>query len=106
MLLLMTPTRSQSLIKNLAFIVGVMTLSSSASAAGIDSRAFTCSDLHSLIAAQGFVFISQATFGDFVVANASYCGGGDRIASRSVATRDQPECLVNYCAAYTSGEGN
>ena len=74
-------------------------------AAGIDSRAYTCADLHSLIRAQGFVFISQPTFGDFVVASAYYCGGGDKIETRSVATRDQPECLVNYCNSFASGEG-
>ena len=81
-------------------------LSIPASAAGIDSRAYTCAGLQSLIVAKGFIFISQATFGDFVVANAYYCGGGELIQSRSVATRDQPECPVNYCTGYTSGEGN
>ena len=93
-----------ALIKHLGLVAGVMVLSVSASAAGIDSREYTCADLHSLIAAQGFVFISQATFGDFVVANASYCGGGELPELRSVATRDQPLCPVNYCAGYTSSE--
>jgi len=77
-----------------------------AAAAGIDSRVYTCAQLHSLIAAQGFVFISQPAFGDFVVANASYCGGGDVLETRSVPTADSPECVVNYCAGYTSGQGN
>lgn len=76
----------------------------STDAAGIDSRTYTCADLHSLITAQGFVFINQATFGDFVVSGVYYCGGGDKIEVRSVATRDQPECLVNYCRAFTSSE--
>ena len=73
-------------------------------AAGIDSRAYTCSELHFLIAAQRFVFISQATFGDFVVASAYYCGGGEVVEDRSVATRDLPECPVNYCRAYNDFE--
>jgi len=75
-------------------------------AAGVDSRAYICSDLHSLIAAQRFVFISYVTFGDFVVASAYYCGGGEIFEVRSVATRDLPECPVNYCRAYTSSEEN
>lgn len=75
-------------------------------AAGIDSRAYTCSDLHSLIATQRFVFISQATFGDFVVSSAYYCGGGEIFEVRSVATRDLPECPVNYCSGFTSSEQN
>jgi hypothetical protein len=79
---------------------------SPAAAAGIDSRLYSCTQLHALVAAQGFVFISQATFGDFVVANASFCGGGDVIETRSLITADQPECPVNYCNAYTSSEGN
>jgi hypothetical protein len=77
-----------------------------ADAAGIDSRAYTCSDLHSLIAAYRFVFISAATFGDFVVAGPYYCGGGEIFEVRSVATRDLAECPVNYCRAYTSSEQN
>lgn len=77
-----------------------------ADAAGIDSRNYTCADLHTLIVTQHFVFISQATFGDFVVASAYYCGGGEIFEVRSVATRDQPECLVNHCRAFTSSEQN
>jgi hypothetical protein len=54
-----------------------------------------------MIAARGFVFISQPVFGDFVVANVSYCsggvGGGAILKLRSVPTSDSPECLVNYC---------
>jgi hypothetical protein len=72
-------------------------------ATGIDSRAYYCADLRALIAANGFVFISSPALGDFVVANAYYCSGGERIASRSVATRDTPECVVNYCESRSSG---
>ena len=46
--------------------------------------------------AYGYVFIAQP-FGDFVVANASYCSGGERVQTRSVATADYPQCPVNYC---------
>jgi hypothetical protein len=78
----------------------------SAGAAGIDSRVYTCSNLHSLIATQHFVFISQPSFGDFVVAGPYYCGGGEIFEVRSVATRDLPECPVNYCRGFTSSEQN
>jgi len=93
-------------VKGLALIIGALVVSSAASAAGIDSRTYSCADLQTLIAAKGFVFISQATFGDFVVANDSYCQSGGFLQSRSVATRDNPECLVNYCISRSSGSGN
>jgi len=95
------------MLGRLAFAAGVVVaLVTPAYAAGIDSRAYTCAELHSLIATQRFVFISQATFGDFVVAGPYYCGGGEVFEVRSVATRDLPECPVNYCRAYTSSEQN
>ena len=81
----------------LALILGALLISSPAFANGIDSRSYTCAGLQSLIAVHGFVFISQATFGDFVVANGSYCTAGDIPETRSVATSDNAECLVNYC---------
>jgi len=97
----------------LALIGAVMTIavsaSASASAAGIDSRALTCTDLQALIAARGFVFISQATFGDFVVSDGSYCQGGGIgtfLQTRTVATSDRPECVVRYCVSRTTGGGN
>jgi hypothetical protein len=71
-------------------ILMALALGNAAWAAGIDSRTYTCDALHALIAARGFVFISQATFGDFVVADQSYCPGGSRIQLRSVATGDSP----------------
>ena len=74
-----------------------------AAANGIDSRAFTCAGLQSFVAAHGFVFISQATFGDFVVANRSFCAGADVLETRSVATSDAAECPVNYCVSRDSG---
>ena len=88
--------------RRLALILGAMALSSSAFAAGIDSRTYTCADLQAVIRAQGFVFISQPAFGDFVVDNSYYCGGSaPRVELRSVPTTDRPECLLNYCKGKT-----
>jgi len=72
-------------------------LSTPTLAAGIDSRTYTCVNLQSLIVTQGFVFISQPVFGDFVVASPYYCGSGQVVQLRSVPTLDNPQCLVNYC---------
>ena len=84
--------------KRLALALSAMALSSSSFAAGIDSRIYTCAGLQAVIMAQGFVFISQPAFGDFVVSNASYCGGAaPQLQLRSVPTTDRPECIVNYC---------
>jgi hypothetical protein len=87
------------LMKILALIIAAMTFSAPAFANGVDSRAYTCAGLQALIAQHGFVFISQATFGDFVVANRSFCSGPDILETRSVLTSDNPECLVNYCVS-------
>ena len=76
-----------------------MVFSTPAFAAGIDSRAYTCPNLQALIVANRFVFINYPSFMDFVVANASYCSGGEIIQLRSVPTSDNPECLVNRCRA-------
>jgi hypothetical protein len=91
----------------LAFIVATTIaattiLGSSSIAAGVSSHDFDCNDLQALITRQGFVFINNPRFEDFVVANVSYCpgggpAGGGRIQVRSVATRDNPQCPVNYC---------
>ena len=77
--------------------LAALAFSTAASAAGIDSRTYTCGNLQSLIAAQGFVFISQPVFGDFVVSGPYYCGSGQMVQLRSVPTLDNPQCLVNYC---------
>ena len=53
-----------------------MALGSPAFAAGIDSRASTCAELQRMITTRGFIFINNPNFGDFVVANPSYCSGG------------------------------
>jgi hypothetical protein len=92
-------------IKLLAAAAAMGVTASSASAAGIDSRAYTCGDLHALVARQGFVFISQATFGDFVVNDVSLCDDNGTLQTRTVATSDQPECPVNYCIRHSTGGG-
>lgn len=86
--------------RRLAALAAAITFSSSALAAGIDSRAYTCAGLHALVAAKGFVFIGNPDFEDFVVAGVSQCSGGtysSYLQTRSVPTRDNPECPVNYC---------
>jgi hypothetical protein len=87
-------------------LLGAIAVNAPGAAAGIDSRLYSCAALQSLVASQGFVFISSPAFGDFVVANASYCSGGARVQLRSVPTADQPECLVNYCVPSTSMGSN
>ena len=84
-------------MKTLAFILAVALFGASAAAAGVDSRIYRCADLHALIASQGFIFISQPAFGDFVVSGRNYCGGVDLVQLRSVPTTDNPQCVVNYC---------
>jgi hypothetical protein len=87
-------------MKRLAIFMVAIAFNSSAFAAGVDSRNYTCADLHALIQSQGFVFIGNPDFQDFVVANVSCCPGSGYdgyIQFRSVATRDNPECVVNYC---------
>jgi hypothetical protein len=98
--------RREATMHRLAFIVATTIaattiLGSSSLAAGVNSYDFNCNDLQALIIRQGFVFINNPHFQDFVVADVSYCPGGRpaarRIQVRSVATRDNPQCLVNYC---------
>ena len=93
-------------MRKTALTVAILLAAAPAGAAGIDSRLYSCAALQSLIAADGFVFISQPAFGDFAVASAYYCGGGDVLQVRSVPTADAPECPINYCEAYTSGKDN
>jgi hypothetical protein len=93
-------------VKIAGLIAAILLAAAPAGAAGIDSRAYSCAALHALIAARGFVFISQPAFGDFVVANGYFCGGGDKLQTRSVPTVDTPECPINYCEAYTSSFDN
>jgi hypothetical protein len=90
-------------MRRLVFILAVTFINLSAFAAGIASRIYICVGLHALIAARGFVFIGNADFEDFAVANASYCEAGQFIQLRSVATSDQPECPVNHCVGRSTG---
>lgn len=93
-------------MKQLALIlVAALGFAGAASAAGVDSQTMTCANLQGLIAARGFVFISQATFGDFVVSDPSYCQGqgiGTFLQTRTVATSDNPQCVVRYCVGRSS----
>ena len=90
-------------MKTFGLLAGMLLVSVSAAANGIDSRAYSCGGLQALVAQHGFVFISQATFGDFVVANRSMCSGSDIIETRTVPTSDTPECPVNYCVSRDMG---
>ena len=87
----------EEIMKKLVALAGAMALCAPAFANGIDSRAYTCADLHALVATNGFVFIGNPEFQDFVVANEAACGGGEYIQLRSVQTSDIPACPVNYC---------
>ena len=93
-------------MKWLASLVAIAILSSPAFSAGIDSHAYTCAALHALIEARGFVFIGNPEFEDFVVANDSYCAGGQIVQLRSVATSDNPDCPVNYCIGQVGTGGS
>ena len=81
-----------------AYVAALAVFGSSAFAAGIDSRTYSCTGLQSAIATRGFVYIDTPRFKDFVVVSPQYCSGNDRIEPRTVATSDNPECLVRYCA--------
>jgi hypothetical protein len=83
-------------MKNFLIVSAVMAFGSSAFAAGIDSRAYTCGGLQALIAARGFVYIGIPYQG-FAVAGANFCAGNERLESRSVATSDNPNCVVPSC---------
>ena len=90
----------------LALALAAIALSSPAYAAGIDSRAYTCPQLQRLILSNGFVFIGNPNFADFVVANVSYCPGLGQLQTRTVPTTDLPECPVNYCVPTRGGSAN
>jgi hypothetical protein len=92
-------------MKKLLFAAAAIACNSSAFAAGIDSRAYTCSAVHALIERQGFVFIGNPDFQDFVVSDRMGCSGDQRVQVRSVPTSDNPECTVNYCI-YVGGPGS
>jgi hypothetical protein len=96
-------------MKSAALLLAALLPASPALAAGIDSHAYACAELHSLVAEHGFVFVGNPDFQDFVVADVSHCPGGaynSYLQLRSVATRDNPECLVNYCVPPHGKEGD
>jgi hypothetical protein len=92
-------------MKRIAVILAAMAFGSSAFAAGIDSRTYTCPGLQTLIAANRFVFLNTPGFGDFAVADRSYCSGSDIVQRRTVPTSDYPECPVNYCRPPSESRG-
>jgi hypothetical protein len=93
-------------MKRFALIIAAMAFMPSAFAAGIDSHAYTCLQLQGLIAASRFVYINNPSFGDFVVADRSYCSFSDTIQRRTVPTIDAPECPVNYCRPPSESRGS
>jgi hypothetical protein len=74
----------------------IAAIGSSAFGAGIDSRAYTCGDVHALIATRGFVYIG-IPFQGFAVSSAYFCSGSERLEPRSVATSDNPQCPIPFC---------
>jgi hypothetical protein len=92
-------------MKRLVTIVVFMAFGSSAFAAGVDPRAYTCGGLQALIAARGFVYIG-IPFQGFVVSGANFCGGNERLEPRNISTSDNPQCTVPYCEYRPTQEGN
>ena len=92
-------------MKTLVIVVAIMAFGSSAFAAGIDSRVYTCGGLHALIAARGFVYIGSP-FQGFAVSGVHFCSSSERLEARSVATSDNPDCSVPYCETRPSQEGS
>src|SRR5713101_3890340 len=88
-----------------ALILGAITLGSPAFAAGVNSHNYTCPELQRLILSNRFIFINNPNFEDFVVSDVSYCSGSGILQRRSVPTKDEPECAVNYCLPPRSTSG-
>jgi hypothetical protein len=83
-------------MKKFLIASAVMAFGSSAFAAGIDSRAYTCGGLQALIAQRGFVYIG-IPFQGFAVSGANFCSSNERLESRSLATSDNLQCPVPFC---------
>ena len=92
-------------MQKFVIVAAVVAFGSSAFAAGIDSRAYTCASLHALIVERGFVYIG-IPFQGFAVSSAYFCSGSERLESRSVATSDNPQCPIPYCESRSSREGS
>jgi hypothetical protein len=75
----------------------MLVLGSPASAAGVDSRSYSCAGLQALVRQHGFVFLNNPDFEDFVVAGQEQCGSATIVQWGSVPATDNPQCLVNYC---------
>ena len=91
--------------KRLLCLLAALLASSPALAAGINSRAYSCSALQALLAQKGFVFIGNPDFQDFARSPDYPCDGDSRPQPRSVPTTDNPECVVNYCIPAGGGGG-
>jgi hypothetical protein len=91
-------------MKKLVIAAAGIAFGSSAFAAGIASRAYTCASLHALIATQGFVYIGSP-FQGFAVSDVYFCSGGNRLEPRSVATSDNPQCAIPYCEDQPNQDG-
>jgi hypothetical protein len=92
-------------MRGLVIAVAVAAFGSSAFAAGIDSRAYTCSGLNQLIATRGFVYIG-IPFQGFGVSSAYFCSGNSRLEARSVVTSDNPQCGIPYCEDQPNKDGD
>jgi hypothetical protein len=92
-------------MKKFVVVAAVVAFGSSAFAAGIESRTFTCGGLHALIGSKGYVYIG-APFQGFAVADANVCSGNERLEVHSVTTSDSPECVVRYCESRPEQESS
>lgn len=91
-------------IRRLAALLAGLVFALPALAAGVDSRNYSCADLHALIGRTGFVFLNNPDFQDFIVADISACEAASRLQSRTVPARDRRECPVNYCIPAPNSE--
>ena len=79
-------------------------ISSAAPAAGIDPRAYSCASLQALISASGYVSLGPSSFGDFAVANVSFCPSGAIVQQRGVPAADGAECPVYFCRSFRGSQ--
>ena len=92
-------------MKKFVIAAAIMAVGPMAFAAGINFRAYTCAGLNALVATQGFVYIG-IPFQGFAVAGVNFCGGNERLEPRAVATSDNPQCAIPYCAYRPTQEGS
>ena len=89
--------RGRQRFRRLALIILPVAFNLPAAAAGVNSHAYSCAQLHALIAQNRWIFINNPDFEDIVVADSHVCSFSDRLEWRSVATTDTPECVVYQC---------